>query len=349
MDTEYSSISRILDIEEEDIYLIVAKDGRYGLVKNKNVEIDFAYQSIEYNGDTSLLAVQRGEQYGVLDLNGKTIVNIEYKSIQFNGVYILAKSYAADTYFNQKGEKIENSYTSMTEVQEIKSYITINEDGLYGLVNAKGETVIPNEYLYIEYVFDKYLIAYKEGKGLGVIDKDGKVAKEFQYDTLSKIGDYKLLKGIDLEKGTTYIISENMQEITSLENAIVEIENEYIEIYNNKAIKYITTNGELKTAKDILPNNKLYAIHKNEKWGFEDKSGNTVVEPEYDYVTEFNMYGFAGVRKDDKWGVIDENGKIIYECKFEFEAEEDMAKPEFIGKYYKTYTDVGEIYYTDEI
>ncbi len=236
----------------------------------------------------------------------------------------------------------------MTEVKEVKEYITIDKEGLYGLVNAKGETVIPNEYLYIEYAFDKYFIAYKEGKGLGIIDKDGKVAKEFQYDVLSQIGDYKILKGIDMDKGLTYIISENMQEITSLENAIVEIENEYIEIYNDKSIKYITTNGELKTAKEILPSNKLYAIYKNEKWGFEDKSGNIIVEPEYDYVTEFNMYGFAGIRKGNKWGVVDENGKIVYECNFEFETEEEIAKPEFIGKYYKAYTDSGEIYYTDE-
>jgi len=237
----------------------------------------------------------------------------------------------------------------MTEIEEAKSYITINEDGLYGLINTKGEEIVPNEYLYIEYVFDKYFIAYKEGEGLGVIDKNGRVQKEFQYDVLSQIGDYRILKGIDMDKGITYIISENMKEITSLDNAIVEIENEYIEIYNDKAIKYITTNGELKTAKEILPNNKLYAINKNERWGFEDKSGNTVVEPEYDYVTEFNMYGFAGIRKDGKWGVIDENGKVVCECNFEFESDEDMAKPDFIGKYYKTYTDNGEIYYTNEI
>lgn len=349
LDTEYSSISRILDIEKDDIYLIVAKDGRYGVIKNKNVEIDFGYQSIEYNGDTNLFAVQRGEQYGVLDLSGKTIINIEYKSIQFNGTYILARSYSEDIYFNKNGEKVENSYISMTEIEEAKSYITINEDGLYGLINTKGEEIVPNEYLYIEYVFDKYFIAYKEGEGLGVIDKNGRVQKEFQYDVLSQIGDYRILKGIDMDKGITYIISENMKEITSLDNAIVEIENEYIEIYNDKAIKYITTNGELKTAKEILPNNKLYAINKNERWGFEDKSGNTVVEPEYDYVTEFNMYGFAGIRKDGKWGVIDENGKVVCECNFEFESDEDMAKPDFIGKYYKTYTDNGEIYYTNEI
>ncbi len=348
LDTEYSSISRILDIEKEDIYLIVAKDGRYGLIKNKNVEIDFSYQSIEYNGDTNLLAIQRGEQYGVLDLTGRTIINIEYKSIQFNGIYILAKSYTEDIYFNQKGEKVENSYISMTEVQEEKVYITINEDSLYGLTNTKGENIVPNEYLYIEYAFDTYFIAYKEGKGLGVIDKDGNTAKEFEYDTLSRVGENKLLKGIDIKKGTTCIISEEMKEIVSLENAIVEEQDEYIEIYNDKSIKYIARNGELKTAKDILSNNKIYAVYKNNKWGFENKSGNIIVEPEYDYVTELNMYGFAGIRKNDKWGVIDENGKVIYECNFEFETEEDMAKPEFIGKYYKTYTENGEIYYTDK-
>lgn len=105
LDTEYNSISRILDIEGKDIYLIVAKNGQYGVVKNKNIEIDFSYQSISYNKDTNLFAVERSGQFGVLDEKGRTIINIEYKSINFNGIYILAKSYTDDIYFNEKRRK----------------------------------------------------------------------------------------------------------------------------------------------------------------------------------------------------------------------------------------------------
>ncbi len=349
LETEYTNISRILNIESDDIYLIVAKNGQYGVVKNKNVEIDFLYQAIEYNKDTNLFQVERSEQYGVVDENGKIIVDIEYKSIQFNGVYILAKAYTENTYFNAKGEKVEEDYISMIKAPEIKSYITIDKNNLYGIIDEKGKKVVPNEYLYIEYAFDKYFIAYKDGKGLGVVDNDGNVCVEFEYDVLSKVGEYKLLKGIDMENNVIDIFSKDMKKITTLSNAVVEIHDTYIEIYNNKSTKFVNENGELKEAKEILKDNKLFAFFKNEKWGFEDKDGNIKVEPSYDYVTEFNKFGFAGIRKDNKWGVIDQEGNIVCECKFEFEQEEEDVKPEFIGKYYKAYTENNEMYYTDEI
>lgn len=68
LNTEYTDISRILDIDSEEAYLIVSKNGQYGLLKNKDSKIDFSYQSLAYNKDTNLLAVGRNEKYGVINL-----------------------------------------------------------------------------------------------------------------------------------------------------------------------------------------------------------------------------------------------------------------------------------------
>lgn len=351
LNTEYTSVSRVLDIDSNDIYLIVSRNGQYGVVKNKNVAIDFAYQSIVYNKDTNLFKVERSGQYGVVNIDGETILDVTYKAINFNGKYILAQSYTEDMYFNQKGERIENTYTAMIEVPNIEYCITVDANNLYGILNENGEEVVKNEYLYIEYVFDKYFVAYKSGQGLGVIDKDGNICIEFEYDVLSKIGDYNLLKGVDMESNVTDIFSNDMTEILSVENATLDIKDNYVKIYNATSINYITSNGEQKTEKDILVDNTLFAVNKDGKWGFEDKDGNEKVECVYDYVTEFNRYGFAGIKKDGLWGVIDEEGNIICECKYNFDMgnEEEVVMPEFIGKYYKTYNENNEIYYSDEI
>ena len=82
----------------------------FGVIKNKDIKINFEYQGIEYNKDTKLYAVQRSGQYGVLNIDGKVVINIEYKSIRFNGIYILAKSYTEDIYFDKNGEKTDNKY-----------------------------------------------------------------------------------------------------------------------------------------------------------------------------------------------------------------------------------------------
>ena len=349
LETEYTSITRILDIKSDDIYLIASKNGQYGVIRNKNTEISFTYQSIGYNKDANLYAVQRSGQYGVLDINENVVVPIAYKSISFNGAYIYAKSYTDEVYFNTKGEKVENKYTALIETEDKDAYITVNKEGLYGIINAKGEETVKNEYLYIEYAFDGYFVAYKTREGLGTIDKTGKAIIDFKYDVLSKIGDKKLLKGVDMKNNITDIYSEKLDKISSMSDANIGIHENFIELYNEKRTEYITNSGELKTAKDILQNNTLFAIYKDEKWGFEDSQGNIKVKPNYDYVTEFNRYGFAGIKSSGKWGVIDQDAKVICEPIYEFDEDEGLIRPEFIGKYYKTYSDNNEIYYTDEV
>jgi len=267
LNTQYTDIRRILDIDSNDTYLIVAQNGQYGMARNKNVEIDFAYQNIEYNNDTNLLKVEKNGQFGVLTLGGKTIVNIEYKDIKFNGIYIFAKSYTEEIYFNKNGEKVENSYTAMQEAQSANSYITVDKNNLYGIVDENGKETVKNEYLYIEYAFDKYFVAYKEGKGLGVIDNNGNIMIEFNYDVLSKVGEHKILRAIDMENNVTDIYSRDMEELISLSDVNLEVHDQYIEIYNDKSVNFITKEGKLKSAKEVLTNNKLFSLCKERKVG----------------------------------------------------------------------------------
>ncbi len=62
-------------------------------------------------------------------------------------------------------------------------------------------------------------------------------------------------------------------------------------------------------------------------------------------VTEFNSYGFAGIKLDGKWGVINSNGDVIQEPVYVI----DSISPEFIGTYYKASQWYGNNYYTNEI
>ena len=72
-----------------------------------------------------------------------------------------------------------------------------------------------------------------------------------------------------------------------------------------------------------------------------------MVPCEYERVIELNKQGFGGVKKDGAWGIINEQGELITECIYKF--NEEIAKPEFLGKYYKTYKDNSEMYYTNEV
>lgn len=344
---EYTSISRLVDVEGEDIYLAVAKNGQYGLMKNKNKVIDFAYQSITYNKTANLLAVQRGEKYGVYNLKGENIIPIEYRGIKFNGIYVCAKEYDDDVYFNQKGEKVGNDFIGMKEVVDLGCYISTNSDNLYGLVDKNGNTIIENSYLYMDHLFGKYFVA--NNKGNGVIDKDNNVIVDFKYDVLSKVGDKELLKAVNMGKDgdEITIFSKDFKEIIKLKSMSVAIYDNYVEVYNSKEKVFIDNSGNVIDSKELFKDNKLFAFSKDGKWGFENKNGETVIEAIYENVTEFNRYGFASVKQAGKWGAINESGQELDGVKFYF--GDGNLRPEFLGKYYKTHKENNEVFYTDEI
>ena len=52
------------------------------------------------------------------------------------------------------------------------------------------------------------------------------------------------------------------------------------------------------------------------KYGFIDKSGKVVIEPQFDSASNFSE-GFACVEKDGKWGFIDKSGKVVIEPQFD--------------------------------
>lgn len=105
--------------------------------------------------------------------------------------------------------------------------------------------------------------------------------------------------------------------------------------------------GNEVTSKDLFTNNKLFAkINNKGKWGFEDKSGNMVVDAKYDEVTEFNENGFAGIKLGEKWGIIDENGNVVIEPVYKI--EQANMEPNFIGKYYEINYN-GSSYFTDTV
>ena len=81
-------------------------------------------------------------------------------------------------------------------------------------------------------------------------------------------------------------------------------------------------------------------------------NGKEKLEFIYEYITQINNLGFAGIKQDGKWGVINKEGNIICECIYDFDMEdieEGIIRPDFLGKYYKTYTEDGETYYSDEM
>jgi len=53
----------------------------------------------------------------------------------------------------------------------------------------------------------------------------------------------------------------------------------------------------------------------NDKWGFMNEQGKTIIEPQYKEASSFS-HGVAGVSNGEKWAFINEDGRIVSEYKF---------------------------------
>lgn len=342
---EYTEISRINEIiDDKNVYLLVLKEGQAGVVKNNKVVLDFEYEDISYNLFNNMFIIQRNSKSGIADIKGKVIIQPEYDSIMFGGIYVNAIKDGEVTVLDINGKKLDNNniYAKLPTTNP-NYYITIDKNEIYRIVDKDNNIKIENNYTYIEHIKDDYFIIYKNGKN-GIIDLSGKSIADLKYNSIFKISGTEIVQANINSTNNITLLNKEMKIVCNMNNANIEKKENYVVIYSKDDMKYFDYSGNEISYKNLYPNNKLYAKKINGKWGFIDKADKLIIQNEYEMVTEFNNYGFAGIKKDGKWGVVNSEGTIIQELIYELKWE----NPSFIGKYYKVQA-WGEQYYSSQI
>ena len=331
--SEYQDIKRIVDYEDKDkFYLIYEKDNKYGVIEDENTIINNEYDNIEYDNLNQLFIVKKDGKYGIVKLNGETLISCLYDEIDIEGIYIYALKNEEQTIFNTSGEKIEDQkYKSVYNVENTNYKITINDENKYGVLDENNNSIISNNYFYIGYLGNNYFVVSGQNGKNGIIDNKGDVILDTKYDTIEKIEDTNLIDAVEINTNTITLFNNEMKELNKMSNANIFVEKNYIRIYSNKEQKYFNSKGEEKSNKEILSQNKIFSDVKDGKWGFVDSNGNVIVDYIYDEVTEQNSYGFAGIKKDGKWGSINEDGQVMIEPTYTLNNNE----VDFVGEYYK--------------
>lgn len=346
LEVEYNEIDRITEITEENaIYLLAFKNGQAGIYKNKKQIIKHSFEEIEYNKQNELFIVEKNSKQGVINKEGNEVLKTEYDYIMISGQNINAQKEEIMYTFDIKGNKqeIQNKDTILN-IENSNYSITINSKEQFGIIDEKGNTILENEYSYIEYLYNNFFITTKNGN-LEVINAQNKQNIVSNYNVLQKIENKNILQAIISEPYTIELYNDKMEKVASIKESNIKIEKDYIALYSNTEREYFDSNGNKIQNTNIFNNLELFANKENGKWGFKNKEGKTIVNAIYDMVTELNEYGFAGIKKDNKWGVINNKGEIIVEPSYEIEWDE----PEFIGPYCKLNFGYGMIYYTKEL
>lgn len=239
------------------------------VLNEKNEEILKGYDKIEaidnYDSkqniwfEDNLLRVKKNGKYGLIDFNGKTVLECEY-----------------DALYSLKG---------------VTENIIIEKDGKVGLVNSKGQTIIKTEYASIQILKEgyksEYLAQNAEGK-FGVISTSGTVILEPKYDEIKYLGSNETY-AVKLD-GTMQLVNnkgETLQTSEGEEYVYAKGENVIVSKDGKVGIKKLT--GEQVIGYDYEQLKYAFSIYyiaeKDGKYGIINVNNETVKEFEYT-----NMY-----------------------------------------------------------
>ena len=251
LDLEYNVIHRIPQLGTKDkVYLIVSKDGRYGINLNDKKVINYEYQFIDYNSSNETFVLNKNNKYGVKNLKGDTIVKIEKDYIESKGLYIYVTDNERNYVCDNSGNEVKVDFNDIINKTENGQYYIKNsykdEDYKYQISDQYGNELVDTEYNYLQYAFDDYFIAGDEEGKQGLINGKGETKIDFKYTLVQVIRNTKVIRTLDIDTSETEIYSSRLDKICSMKNATIENKDNQIIIFNQDNEIKLDLDGNIK-------------------------------------------------------------------------------------------------------
>ena len=187
---DYNQILRIVDVtDKNNVYLIAAQNGQYGVFINNAKIINTQYQSINYEKEFNLFIAERTGKYGAFNEKGTEVLKVEYDSLEVKGIYIYTTKGEDKKVFDKDGKEVKISFDTTIEKTD-------------------------NDNIFIKFENNKY----------GVIDKEGKTLIDCEYDLLQTIRNTKAYQAMNFETNITYIFNNKLEKVIEISNATIKIE-----------------------------------------------------------------------------------------------------------------------------
>ena len=258
---------------------------------------DFQFIGEDYDAisDTCnhYMRVTSGEEKGILDEDGNSVLRAEYEHIGMFGENGFAPA-----------EKDGEWYYIDTN-----GYKRRQPDEVYEYLGTLNEGVLPAE---------------KNGK-YGFLDENFNEKTEFEYDGATlmlngiaavKKGDKWALVNKDLKPFTDFGFDDVVTDAWGFcsRNGIVFVKTgEQYQLLNSSGVQI----GENYEAVSPFISENPAAVQKAGKWGFVSSNGEKVLDCMFEKARSFSEIGYAAVQSDENWGFIKMNGDFVISSQFE--------------------------------
>lgn len=245
--------------------------------KNEELFTNFdtveAFENYDVNNnlwyEKEILKVSKDGKYGVIDTNGKQLLNCEYDSIEalkgVNNSLLTRKNGKYGIVDNIGTTIIENKYSSIKPISARyeDGYIVEDENGNYGVINYAQTVVLKNKYEDIKQAnqVGQYYIVKEKGDWK-VVDNEGKEYLKGKYDEI-----------ISVDTNNAIVKDGNKYGVVSIADGknIIDI--------NYDGISYATGSN--------------YIVNKGSKYGIMNADGNKLIDFKYSniiYRASANIY-----------------------------------------------------------
>lgn len=317
--------------------------------------------------------------WGFINAKGETVIPFMYSSVgdfenglcrvERNGQQLVINK-SGDIVFNQQDVYLfsigllklnahqDKTYTytidSKTEIIPVnENFVKIKKGTRYGLINTKGETILPTIYSAIQvgnslktfsvvkdnvikvvqpgknpYQVDKKILStegfynefavmkYNNGR-FGCIDNQGKIRVAPQYEYIRPFENEVAVIKLN---GRWGIIDKNESFVAQPYYDSISTFKNKICIVSEKGMHYLMDcNGRILTpdgyASITMTAGGNYLLVKNKLKGIANASGKEIISPRYQHIKEFSPTLFR-VTENNLQGVIDSNQKIILHIKY---------------------------------
>lgn len=279
------------------VYNVNEETGEYKTkaLNSKNEEIFTEYEQIEAleNIDKNdnlwyeenVLRIKKNGKYGLIDLNGKEVLGCEYDKIEtLEGIensLVITKGDKVGIVNNKGSIIVEPNYKEVKNLGETykEGYITIDEQGRYGLVSTTKKQLLENKYEEIEQVYLPSYYLIKEAGKLKLINSSGDIILEEGFDDIKSV----TTRGIIYTKNNLY------GEINTSKETLIEPKYQY-----------------LKEEKD-----GIYIAKQNDKYGIIDANEDIKIPFDYAGIT-YNEKSDLFIAEDAEYktSIIDKNYNV---------------------------------------
>lgn len=309
---------------------ISKKQSRYRLDALKRLEQTYSYIGGQHSGD--LVVVRKGDLFGVVDFEGRTVIPLQYDWVApaLNGERFLLFSDTLMGIADRSGRMVvpmeydAELYAELNVSDPFRyGLIVMSKGGKYGVLDTAGRTVVPMVYDEWLWLVDSNLMTLQ--------GYDHQIRQP--YETLMQLDGDTVIpthRFINWDEDLIYVQNDN--ELWGIcdrsGRVVVACQYDHIDYLHNglAAVKKDGRTGVIDIrGREVIPvaedrfggetpypqTRNLFVLEKDGRVGAVDSLGNTVIPFEYDFNPEGSASRLVFVRGDTAYFLFDNTGRLV--------------------------------------